>query len=243
MCNDKYMFFYPNGQEIMPDGTNEEKIKAFIEFYSRVYDYENRNLPLEKTIQKILEHISLNENDIVDILRWTIGATSYKYDEQTVSNQWGTIEAKGISNTFKGSKPAECDPKKIIENLMSFDGIGPVYAITFLYFLTRGKYPIYDRFAHIALKVIDEKNGFNDLISDSELGKEFHTYSSNVETVLRDYTESYIKRLNQIFRKKYGEECDTDRNLDRALWVYGHLFNETEANKQRILCGNDTVSA
>ena len=90
---------------------------------------------------------------------------------------------------------------------MRVTGIGPVYLITLLYFISKGQYPIYDKFAHISLKMIEEKDcQFNSLIKDN-----------------------YVTRLRNIFGKAYN-----DSNVDRALWVYSHLFNDNKRNRKRI---------
>ena len=41
-------------------------------------------------------------------------------------------------------------------------------------------------------------------------------------------------RINRIFNMNYGEEMISDRTVDRALWVYGHLFNDKQTNRDRI---------
>ena len=32
----------------------------------------------------------------------------------------------------------------------------------------------------------------------------------------------------------YGKGINSDRTVDRALWVYGHLFNDKQTNRDRI---------
>lgn len=102
------------------------------------------------------------------------------------------------------------------------NSIGPVYLITLMYFISRGKYPIYDRFAMIALCAIHEgvKPG----------GKiDYKGLSSVKKLLINDDPDfgyqRYIDLLNETFSKDElfpdGVPC---RNVDRALWVYGHYF-------------------
>ena len=46
--------------------------------------------------------------------------------------------------------------KKLDALIGNFYGLGPVYLITLMYFISRGKYPIYDQFAMMALTAIHE---------------------------------------------------------------------------------------
>ena len=89
--------------------------------------------------------------------------------------------------------------------------MGTVYLITILYFLSRGDYPIYDRFAKIAIDAIcgcAVPVQYKPLASKNE--KEF-------DNVINDYIENYVNKLRSVFGDKYNS-----RDVDRALWVYGH---------------------
>lgn len=217
-----FVFYTPDGKEIGKE--------TFISFYSQVYYYLNRDLNFEREIENILYSDTLNDKNIMDILCWKIGATSKNEDDQTVTNQWRTIEVHELIEKIKGEKQKNCDVKEMLKQLIEFDGIGSVYAITLLYFITKGEYPIYDRFAHIALKQIESGASFDNIIQDAALRQEFHANSTKIETLYDDYQKCYIHRLTKIF----GEEFKTNRDIDRALWVYGHLFSDTKTNRQRV---------
>lgn len=219
---EEFNFYAPNGRIISKE--------AFISFYSQVYYYLNRDLNFEKKIETILYSDTLSGKDIMDVLCWKIGATSKNEDEQMVTNQWGTIEVHELIETISGEKQKNCDATEMLKQLIGFEGIGPVYAITLLYFITNGKYPIYDRFAHIALKQIESSASFDNVIQDASLRHEFHSCSTKIEKIYNDYQKHYIRRLTKIF----GEEYQTNHDIDRALWVYGHLFSDTKENRQRF---------
>lgn len=211
------------------DGTMISK-ETFISFYSQVYYYLNRDLNFEKKIETILYSETLSDKNIIDVLCWKIGAASKNEDAQTVTNQWGTIEVHELIAKIRGEKQKNCDATEMLKQLIGFKGIGPVYAITLLYFITKGKYPIYDRFAHIALKQIESGASFDNVIQDVSLRHEFHAYSTKAEKIYNDYQKHYIRRLTKIFGEEYQTNCD----IDRALWAYGHLFSDIKTNRKRI---------
>ena len=127
-------------------------------------------------------------------------------------------------------------------------GIGFVYAITLLFFISNGKFPIYDRFAHKALlalycetdirivgegitlpKISDKsKSQIREtrLKSINTLLKDIYGYSQNKETIISPH--AYLPLLKNF------PDYQTNRNVDRALWVYGHFFpdNTNEVEEQ-----------
>ena len=100
-------------------------------------------------------------------------------------------------------------------------GIGTVYMITLLYFIKEGDYPIYDKYAMIALDAIIEEKEPGSYIKYKELPSRKSKAFGNV---IELYNEKYIEKIEKVFGKEYYN-C---RKFDRALWVYGHLFNTTK---------------
>lgn len=94
---------------------------------------------------------------------------------------------------------------------------GPVNIINALFFITKGKAPIYDQFVHKAIRAIASD------ISPREVDLEANPSKQDVEKVF-DMYYGYILLLEKV----YPEECQNNkdmfisRELDRALWVYGH---------------------
>ena len=216
----EFIFYDPQG--------NKLNKKEFIELYSNIYYYLNTDRKLEKRIEKIVDKDTLDSNDIIDILRWKVGATNFDYQKQIVKNQWRTINASELIEKLKGKKKQIDNPSCMLKDFMKTKGIGPTYAITILYFLSKGEYPIYDKFAHIALKVIDESYEYTKIIHSNELEKEFHSNSAKSDKIFDNYNK-YIGRLNKIF----GNEYKTNRNIDQVLWAYGHLFSDTKKNNNK----------
>ncbi len=243
MSKEDYRFFYP-------DGTEMADKEEFIKFYSKAY-YLNQDMLLEIEIENLLEAGIRNKQDILTILRWKIGGT--EINDSTVKNQYLTItindelEECVVNRCITSDEEALTALKKIMET----DNIGFTYAITLLYFMSKGRYPIYDKFAHIALMIICDKSPFKSIIKDSELkgkgrgkkrivnvpsdiDKKASDKDKKIEEAFEKYKENYIKPINDIFEIKHGEEMISDRTFDRALWLYGHLFNDNERNRRRV---------
>ena len=88
--------------------------------------------------------------------------------------------------------------------------LGAVYMITLIYFLSKGKYPIYDRFAHKAAEALC----YGEIPSDVNV--ECAPDKTSVNKVIDMYNE-YCGLLKKLF----GTYSIT-REQDQALWVYGH---------------------
>ena len=105
-----------------------------------------------------------------------------------------------------------------------WQGIGAVYLITLLYFVTNhqypGKCPIYDRFAMRALLAIKSNKKIGDDVKCGELSDK---NIKNFPKLVGEKMKQYIGLIDDIF----GEEYNTNRDIDRALWVYGHLFKDS----------------
>lgn len=140
--------------------------------------------------------------------------------------------AQKIVKIKEKNKNEESKPEEIWEELVdsvsgdnNVSGIGPVYLITLLYFITKGEYPIYDRFAMAALLSFEiNKKSFFAIPNQTTLViKQLPDKSSKkIKNMLNDensYTE-YRRLLNKYFDEKWK----VDRDIDRALWVYGHYY-------------------
>lgn len=109
-----------------------------------------------------------------------------------------------------------------------WSGIGPVYLITLLYFVSNSRYPgacpIYDRFAMRALLAIRDNKKIGESVECGELpDKNSRLFSENTDGRMNNY----IGLLEYIF----GNEYKYNRDIDRALWVYGHLFKDSAKGK------------
>lgn len=101
--------------------------------------------------------------------------------------------------------------------------IGEVYIITLLYFVTKGRWPIYDQFASIAMNAMTstEMKPY-DIIKNTKLpGKNSINFSQRV-TITGAYKD-YLDFIKQI-QKESDYQYYASRDIDRALWAYGHTI-------------------
>ena len=153
---------------------------------------------------------------------------------------------KDWENTNFLGKPEEA--AKILRGLAELQTpqVGSVYLITLLYFLTKGRWPIYDQYAYIALKEITEegKKPYTGEIEYKDQmpskNKKFLDEMGNIVSGKNQYTD-YIKML-MSFEEEYAKEKGIghnrsyvkSRDIDRALWAYGHCFPKKNKKSDRI---------
>lgn len=123
-------------------------------------------------------------------------------------------------NDFKKSKEKDI-----------FQGIGIVYSLTLLYFISQGRIPIYDKFVHIALKAIHMgKKPTDDVVYYSApVNKKTNTAIALMEEYmwLIENTVGNELLLRKCIKNTKEDDIERIRKVDRALWVYGHLFSRT----------------
>lgn len=245
-----YQFYYPDGEIIAaPDQT-----KKFVEFYNQCYYLKVAPFE-EQDIENILhKHDPLTDDEIIEILKWKTGG-KYKEEKEIIQTPYRKISVRDVKEkirTIRGPL-AKDKAKSLLKELCEIDGIGMVYAITLLYFITNGKqYPIYDKFAHIALLAIlsgnknpAKKYGVLLPIKDNTCRKKISmekkkNQSLDIDGIFEQYLNEYVYQINRIFGSDFGcdygevAEANLNRDIDRALWVYGHLFNKNERNEKRF---------
>lgn len=99
---------------------------------------------------------------------------------------------------------------------------GSVYILTLIYFLSKGKFPIFDKYAYKAVKALFYNANPKDVTVESSIDK------NDIDKVLTLYCE-YCWLLTQVF-KTYS----ITRDQDRALWVYGHSKKKFPLSKNDV---------
>ena len=111
--------------------------------------------------------------------------------------------------------------------------IGAVYYLTLLYFLTASRWPIYDQFVYKAMCAIEgglepykARVDYSQRLPQKDKGKNYSKKLSpivfeNSSNQYRDYVD-FIKDFEKELPKE--RRYTASRDIDRALWVYGHLF-------------------
>ncbi len=96
-------------------------------------------------------------------------------------------------------------------------GIGQVYSLAVLFFASDGKYPLYDRYVREALDYI-----FGDKAGWPVKGESKEYLGANAFECYDKYVNR-IERLMDALGKNKRNYIEF-RDLDRALWIYGHGF-------------------
>jgi hypothetical protein len=97
-------------------------------------------------------------------------------------------------------------------NLANF---GPTYILTVLFFVTQGRFPIYDHFAHVAAQAIHSGLAPGSPVKCKAV-QEWNDYQQYKNLLLP---------ISQACPQHPGApSMFVSRPVDRALWVYGHLF-------------------
>ena len=103
--------------------------------------------------------------------------------------------------------------------------IGEVYIITLLYFVSKGRWPIYDQYASIAMNAMtDSKMKPYDSIVDTKLPQKNEMDFYQRITSVGRYVE-YIEFIKEI-QNQSNYQYTTSRDIDRALWTYGHIIKK-----------------
>ncbi len=197
----------------------------------------------EKIVENILYSGLEKKKDVKDVLAWKLGRIDAEKTKQkgviAYRDNWILENSKARScrrlqfniervskivlELFIENKKSPIGEQAILdilkEQFRQEDGIGTTYMITLLYFIKKGKYPIYDQYAYRAVQAIkDEIKPGSKVISPLNLPSRKDDSFMNTTKKLSPYVNC-IKCL-------FGSDYDNSRDWDRALWVYGHLFTK-----------------
>lgn len=240
-------FYDPTGEEI--------SIDQFVSNYSKCY-FINNNKFVEDRIEELLIAEQLSAEDVMLILRWKMGRIDAKASqaknklnlpEKDVSDSFITYTGRGrkvdatdfcnkisiLSREKKCPRNAEeiwsafIPDKESSSKINVPENMGTVYLLTVLYFLTNAEYPIYDRFAKMALDAIKSNGKIKpgDVVPYKEMPTKTDGGFKNLLCKSDSKYRVYINELETVFREKYTTNKQ-NRDIDRALWVYGHLFRD-----------------
>lgn len=212
----KFYYVSSDGQLAVSKDVNE-----FIDIYSKAYftcvPYEFESVTME-----ILKESRYSSDDAIQIIRWKLNdykGKLYVNDRLTIPRTKFTLDS-GAWNKIVAAKEqynSSKNEKEIFRVLTQVDGIGTVYALTILFFITGGQSPIYDRFACLALEAIsDEKN----IENYADLKFKEPPDKKNIDAVFK-MLDKYKKKLTEIF----GTAWKDNQSIDRALWSYGHFIS------------------
>lgn len=223
----------------------------FINDRPKLFERNRKNLNqtsyfTESQIENILKD-RLNPRDIILVIAWKLGMIDhynsevcnriiYKNDfsNNMIYNRYSEVMLSPIVNYIKDNFKelndlADNEPyslfKKLCENKVN--GFGSTYIINLVFFFTRGKMPIYDKYVNLALSAF-ENNLMPDVGNVIKV-KEIPGLNNMPEDIDKawNYYQEYVGDLKRVSNSDF-----VTRNTDRALWVYGHGF-ETDT-KSRV---------
>ena len=200
-------------------------VKEFIELYEPYYFIENEK---DKRIRHT-QTARYVEKEIVAILKngdiESRANLAKEMDLDTLAKSM--YDNRNELKKLAVEKPQEClNWLRDITRENKIVGLGSVYLINLLFFLSHGKCPIYDRFAMASLRAYEE--GLSPVEYKGKPPVKVPNLpdknSKRFETICENgaYAE-YIEKLDAL-----GVDYKEDRRLDRALWVYGHAFEIEE---------------
>ena len=202
--------------------------ESFVKIYNEKYfsDYKNNTKDLEREIQEKCESGTIDLNCIA----WKFG----KKTDESMTNGYGK-SVSGLDEFLEFIRKNKKEFNKLLcmdeisrENLeevfkrlseKSPDNFGTVYIITVMFFLSMGKIPIYDKFAHKAIKAIYFDKKPSRVYVGQPPEKPMITESINM-------LYEYMWLLNQVFETWQNNGPCITREEDRALWTYGHQFKD-----------------
>jgi hypothetical protein len=195
----------------------------------------NQSSPfVEARIEELLaNNDGLSEENLKLVMGWKIGEIRHRpsedqqaiihlplWDQQLTEHRYGRNYAQSIRRIAATMPrfhqlPSRGHSQVVFDWHRQFTGFGPTFMLTILYFLTHGREPIYDKYAHKAALAYDQK------VRPGGHVRHYQPVQS-----WSDY-ERFKRLLMPI-----ASACDmratgamlVPRSVDRALWVYGHLF-------------------
>jgi len=106
------------------------------------------------------------------------------------------------------------------------------YLITYLHFLDPEKYPIFDSFANRAVEYIfsEQRPEIPFKLSNSDKVKNFKEYKNGFMSKFNKLKEDYKPQEENI------DETKKIRNIDKALWAFGHYIWGSAMKKNKACC-------
>lgn len=227
-----------------PSGVELEDRDAFLSFYREYYFCLIDDFELERQVEGILCGKTVDCDDVDTIMRWKTGSDGHADGGSVLVTRFGArIKLTDMATSVSKASREELErgswdeAARLMAELVRGNNIGNTYAATMLHFASHGAFPIYDHFAHAGLVAAAEGRAVPGIVHDRELSRAVKT-SASVGAFVRGYRYGYAERIKQLF----GIHDFKDRDVDRALWSYGHLFSESATNKRRAE-GRQTAQA
>jgi hypothetical protein len=176
----------------------------------------------------------LSRQDLILAMAWKIGLIDHSLSEArqrieyrqdwptklTAKTQFRTLDFSTsipdlAANMPKITQMSQVNPQYLYDLTPRPKGFGHVYILTVLFFVTHGRYPIYDKYAHIAALAIDQGLPPGSYVHYRE-GQKWSHY--------QHYTNLLLPIGRACPQQLGNPSMFISRPVDRALWAYGHFF-------------------
>lgn len=131
----------------------------------------------------------------------------------------------GIAQEYRDSKTDKQVLKEIITAKASggIEKFGPVYVLTLLYYITKNRSPIFDQYAYRAIRAIYHEKKPDEIwyAGPSYKPKNDSENDNDYIEQVANYTLNVINDYKWYLKEVFGT-WSIRRDVDRALWVYGH---------------------
>lgn len=236
--------------------------QLFLDEYEDSYYIDGQSVPalcclrrtnraVEEEIEGILDGGFKGEEDVKKVLAWKVGRVDHRASGEgrfAYTKEWelpcpATYRGRRFDfdviakSVLEVQERAIDDPDEIIDCLAKAGakGVGPVYLLALLYFLTRGRYPIYDRYAVQAVNAlcedanpgaIDERRRSAPLDEEARKLVRPKPLPKDPATLLAPggVYQQFVEKVEGLFGREAVSDASEYRRIDRALWVYGHRF-------------------
>lgn len=219
---DKYEKFYYRDKASVEKTTDEVKIYK----------------PVEREVEAKIENLLSKGKYNLDAIKWKMGGVEdvnkniiktqyYTYRKDVLQNLADNI-SKVVKNNNLNSKDLNGYYEELLKCSQGVVGFGTVQLINAMYFLSKGEIPIYDYYAHLAVKALLYNHNPQDMYVGEAPAKAAMAKNDKSKYQAVNLLREYMYLLNQL----KNESVDNDffgkknmfitRRLDRALWVYGH---------------------
>jgi hypothetical protein len=235
-------FFDAQGNQVQPaEWLSTYERSYFLNQPKQNGQPRNQTSPfVENQVCALLGQIApLSRQDLTLAMAWKIGLIDHSLSETrqsieyrqdwptklTAKTQFRTLDFSTsipylAANMLNIAQMSQGNPRYLYDLAPRPKGFGHVYILTALFFITGGRYPIYDKYANIAALAIDQGMAPGSHVNFKE-DQKWSDYQQYMNLILP---------IGRACPRQVGSaSMFMSRPLDRALWVYGHLF-ETGTN-------------
>jgi len=176
----------------------------------------------------------LSRQDLILAMAWKIGLIDHSLSEArqkieyrqdwptklTAKTQFRALDFSTSIPDLAANMPtitqmSQVNPQYLYDLTPRPKGFGHVYILTVLFFVTHGRCPIYDKYAHIAALAIEQGLPPGSYVHYRE-GQKWSDYQHYMNLLLP---------IGRACPQQLGNpSMFISRTVDRDLWVYGHFF-------------------